>query len=182
MEQPMDQTTQEQSLLLDQTPLTQQDLKFVEEIVKHGNQTKAAKIAYDLDNDEYASKKGSESVRKSNIALAIRVKQTNLKQALLDKGITATKIAKKVDELLEAETPIYKNNNATKSIELVGYAPDYNAIDKGLKHATNIFGVVDPEKPKTGNTYNFFFNPELRKKVSDVEAEIKEALFNATET
>lgn len=51
--------------------LTNQDKKFVKEIVETGNQTLAAKRAYNIKTDEYAGKKGSLQVRKGKIQKAI---------------------------------------------------------------------------------------------------------------
>jgi len=91
------------------------------------------------------------------------LEEMGLKKALLAQGITPQKIAKKIDVLLEAKDRFKKD--------------DYQAIDKGLKHATAIFGVVQ-EKPPGENktTYNFIFSTEVRERVREMEEEIKSLL------
>lgn len=161
--------------------LTRKQETFVAEYVRTGNGTQSALKAYDIESKDpvnVANQIAIENLQKPTVVKAIEVERESLKDALLEQGVTPMKIAEKVDELLDAETPIYKNNNATKQVELVGYAPDFNAIDKGLKHATAIFGVEAAGQPKSNNTYNFFFSPELRKEVEGVEAKIKAALLN----
>lgn len=87
-----------------------------------------------------------------------------LKQALINKGINPEKIAEKIDILLNATDE--KGNK------------DYTAIDKGLKHATSIYGIVDPtEKPKIQNTYNFIFQPENQADIKLLEDKIKARLI-----
>jgi len=89
--------------------------------------------------------------------------ETGLRQALENQGINPKKIAEKINVLLEAK-------NEDKD--------DYTAIDKGLKHATAIYGITDVDKPKsnTGNTYNFIFSAEVQDRIRTVEAEIKSLL------
>jgi hypothetical protein len=91
------------------------------------------------------------------------LREMGLKDALIKQGIDPHKIARKIDVLLEA---LDKEGN-----------PDYTAIDKGLKHATGIYGVTEEPK-ETGSTYNFFFNPEIQEKIKVYEAQIKEVLSN----
>lgn len=87
---------------------------------------------------------------------------TGLKEALENEGINPKKIAEKINVLLEA----------TDKEGLT----DYNAVDKGLKHALAIHDVV-PDKPKeAGNTYNFIFNPEVQAKIRATDEEIKRLL------
>lgn len=165
--------------------LTPKEETFVKTYVVTQNGTKSALAAYDIQGErplKIASAIATEKLSKPVIQEAIAETEISLKRALIDNGVTPEKIALKVNQLLEAETPIYKNNNATKMVELVGYSPDFGAIDKGLKHATNIYGVIDLEKPKIMNTYNnFFFNEELREKVRSVEEDIKQALLKNVE-
>lgn len=86
-----------------------------------------------------------------------------LKKALIAQGITPQKIAQKIDILLEAT-------------DRIG-ADDYTAIDKGLKHATAIFGIIQDKPPGEGKTtYNFIFSTEVREKVREMEEEIKSLL------
>lgn len=93
----------------------------------------------------------------------LALQETGLKDALIKEGITPDKIAKKINVLLDAV-----DNEGIQ---------DYTAVDKGLKHATAIYGIM-PDKPKGegGNTYNFLFSPEVRKEVETIDSRIKEML------
>jgi len=92
------------------------------------------------------------------------LEELGLKKALLTQGINPQKIAKKIDVLLEA-------------VDSSG-ADDYTAIDKGLKHATAIFGIIPDAPPtQTKNTYNFIFSPDVQQKIKTMEAEIKSFLI-----
>ncbi len=94
------------------------------------------------------------------------VSSTGLRKALENAGINSQKIADKINVLLDA-------NN--------GDNPDYNAIDKGLKHATAIYGI-DPDKPKEGNTYNFILNPIFKEQIKPLEEALKQQFRNAQST
>jgi len=162
--------------------LTPKQIFFVNEIVLGTPQTLAALKAYNVKGERAyhtAAAIASENLTKPNIDLAIKTQSETLKAALVEKGVTVAKVAERVNDLLDAKTPIYKNNNATKTIELVGYNKDYGAIDKGLKHALNIYGIEDvADKPKVMNTYNFLFNPEAQKEIREIEEKIKAKLIN----
>lgn len=145
--------------------LTRKQRVFVDEYVKTGNGTEAAKKAYDVDpnaKSNVAAAIASEILTYPNVVEGVEVAQQSLKKALIEGGITPKVIATKVKVLLDAQ-------------DRLG-GTDYTAVDKGLKHATNIFGVEDVSQPKSVNMYNFFFNKELRQKVDVVEDEIKLAL------
>ena len=109
------------------------------------------------------------------------LQEIGLKEALVQQGINPQKIAEKVNVLLNAESVKYKNNVTTGKIEEVGREPDFNAIDKGLKHATAIYGIV-PDAPKGNTTYNFILNPTFREKVQPLEEELKKQFKNARPT
>lgn len=174
MEQNLQNQPQKLQRLLPNQKLTKQDLKFVEKVVEDGNVTKAAQEAYKVDYG-YANVKGHRMIQKDLIKEAIDTKVQNIRKALIDQGVDDTKIAEKVSTLLEANKVVrtyIKGDLVTETEE-----EDHNAIDKGLKHALNVFGIEEKQPPKSGNTYNFFFNPELRQKVTDVENDIKKALL-----
>lgn len=90
--------------------------------------------------------------------------EIGLKQALIKKGIDANKIAEKINVLLEATT---------------GENPDYNSIDKGLKHATAIYGIEDKDSKKESNIYNFILNPIFKEQIKPLEEALKEQFKNA---
>ena len=89
--------------------------------------------------------------------------ETGLREALIAQGINPQKIAEKVDVLLNAKN---------------GEKDDYTAIDKGLKHATAIYGITE-DKPQEGsrNTYNFIFAPQTQEKIRQMDNEIKNLLI-----
>ena len=66
---------------------------------------------------------------------------------------------------------IFKNNNETGEVELVGEAPDFQAIDKGITHAVKIRGdyADEPVKDKSGNTYNFLFSADTQADIKAIE-------------
>ncbi len=148
--------------------LTKQDDVFVERVIETGNLTKSVQEGYGIEDPRYAAVKGQRLIRKDNIIEAIEVKRKSLRQALIDKGITEDYLAEKVQTLL---TGVDKEGNS-----------DYTAIDKGLKHATSIYGVEDPDsKPKGQNTYNFIFNKETQADIKEIENKIKARLIQKHE-
>jgi len=151
--------------------LTHKQKIFVKEYIKEGNGQEAALKAYNIDSkhgtkdpENVARSIASQNLTKLNVSQAIEVQQKSLKQALIDEGITPEYLAGKVDVLLKA-----KNEREQ---------PDFNAIDKGLKHATNIYGIENLEdKPKGNNTYNFIFNSETQEKIRSINETIKAKLI-----
>jgi len=104
--------------------------------------------------------------------------ETGLREALIAQGINPQKIAEKIGVLLNAEKKTFRNNVSSGEIEEVGVEPDYTAIDKGLKHATAIYGITE-DKPQEGsrNTYNFIFAPQTQEKIRQMDNEIKNLLI-----
>ncbi len=145
--------------------LTRKQKGFVEDYVLTGNGTQSVLKNYDTESPRTASVMAVENLAKPSVALAVEIKQNSLKEALINQGVTPEKIAEKISVLLEAtvgETQI----------------PDVNAIDKGLKHSKDIYGVIeDNPKSPTGNTYNFIFSAEVQEKVKAIEGEIKQMLI-----
>lgn len=144
-------------------PLTKQDKDFVDKVVDTGKLTKSAQEAYKLDNARYATQKAQRLIAKDSIINAINVKRETLKSALELKGITPEKIADKINVLLDAE-------------DLETGKKDYTAIDKGLKHAKEIYGVEDSEKPKD-NVYNFFFEPTFQQNIKNYDENFKNQIL-----
>lgn len=161
--------------------LTKKQRGFVKDYVLSGNGQESALNNYEIkakNKENIARAIASENLTKPNVALAIEIKQETLKSALEKKGITPEKIADKINVLLEASKPIFKNNNSTGEIEQVGEEIDYTAIDKGLKHATAIYGVENTDdKPKSQTTYNFIFNSETQEKIKAINEAIKSKLI-----
>ena len=149
--------------------LTKKQRGFVKDYALDENGTKAVMNNYDIvgkNPEKIASVMAVENLGKPSITEAIEIKRKSLKEALFEEGIDEKKIAEKVGVLLEA-----RDDKGNK---------DYTAIDKGLKHATNIYGVENPEdKPKINATYNFIFNSETQEKIKIINEEIKNKLLNA---
>jgi len=143
--------------------LTKQDEDFVEKVVITGKLTKSAQEAYKLDNQRYAGVKAQRMITKDNIINAIEIKRETLKSALEKEGITPTYIAQKVNVLLQAIDDKGKT--------------DFTAVDKGLKHAKDIYGVEDSDKPKE-NVYNFFFDPKFQQNIKNYDQHLKEQILN----
>lgn len=117
--------------------LTKQDKGFVEEVITTGNATQAVKNNYGIEDDNYAGVKGHDLLRKPKIQQAI--------QSLAER-IDEDKLFEVLNEGLEAGKTIYKNNNATKQVEEVGYEADYAVRHKYLDSALKIKGSYAPDK------------------------------------
>lgn len=151
------ETTQPQPKKLPK--LTKKRKGFVEDYVATGNATEAVVRNFDVKDREVAKSVGSELLTFPNVAQAIEIKQETLRSALINKGITPEKIADKINVLLDKDDP--------------------NSIDKGLKHATAIYGITDPEKPKDTNVYNFFFEPTFQQNIKNYDENFKNQILKA---
>ena len=142
------------------TKLKPNEAKFAKKYPANDfNGSKTVKEVYGIEHDGYARVKASELLTKPNVIEAVEIATETLKSALEKQGVTPAKIALKVDQLLEDDDP--------------------NAVDKGLKHAMNIYGVEDSsDKPKGTTTYNQIFNIEVQKDIKEIEARIKAQLLN----
>lgn len=159
--------------------LTKKQRVFVANYAETENGTKSALAAYDTKDPIVAKSIATENLTKPPIINAIEDKRKSLRQALIDKGIDEDKIAEKIDVLLNAEEKVFRNNVSTGEIEEIGTKTDFTAVDKGLKHATAIFGIV-PEGNKTPSnvTYNFLFSKETQESIAIINKTIKEKLIN----
>lgn len=143
--------------------LTKKQRGFVKDYVLEENGTQAALKNYDTKDYKTASVIAAENLDKPSIIEAIEVKRKSLKEALYEEGIDEKYLSEKVNVLL-------------KAVDDKGQA-DYTAIDKGLKHALNIHGVEDPDKPKNNATYNFIFNNETQETIKVLNETIKQKLL-----
>lgn len=101
--------------------------------------------------------------------------ELGLKEALVAQGINPEKIAEKIDVLLEAKKITYRRNEYGE-LEENGIEIDFTAVDKGLKHATAIYGIVPDKPPETKNIYNFIFDPGVQTQVDAINENIKNLL------
>lgn len=143
--------------------------EFVSLYIKSGNALQSAvKAGFSSEYARVITTRFPDKVRKS------------LTDALEGRGITSEKIAEKIEVLLDATKQVYAKDSEGNQ-EIVAETPDYQAIDKGIAHATRIYGIVD-EPPKTeNNTYNFIFNPEIQKDIKQLEESIKNKLLGHVE-
>ena len=101
--------------------------------------------------------------------------ELGLKEALEAQGINPKKIAEKIDVLLEAKKVTYRRNSEG-DLEENGIEIDFTAVDKGLKHATAIYGIIPDKPPETKNIYNFIFDPGVQNQVDAINENIKNLL------
>lgn len=150
-------------------------LEIVKNLLKDKPETEA-KVLADIGYSKGITETPSMVTQSEGFQTALE--ETGLKAALIRQGITPDKISERINVLLHAKKSIQKFSHETGETELIGEQDDYQAIDKGLSHATKIYGILD-ETPKspTGNTYNFIFSEDIRNKVNAIDAEIKEALI-----
>lgn len=144
--------------------LTKKQRGFVKDYVLDENGTKAVMNNYNVKDESVAASIATENLRKPYITEAINVKRQTLKEALIEEGINEKYLAQKVNVLLKA---VDKEGNT-----------DYTAVDKGLKHATNIYGIEDiNDKPKD-NVYNFFFEPTFQQNIRNYDENFKNQFLN----
>ena len=137
--------------------LSKQDQEFVAQVALTGNQTQSAKIAYGIEKDDYAGKKGSLKVREGKINTAIEeVKRT---------------LAERIpDELLEK-----------KHLELLNKTDedgniDTNAVKAGLDMGYKLKGAYAPEKSINLNVEANITDPKARELAEKYEEELKKSL------
>ncbi len=164
--------------------LKPKEREFVKTLVHKNNEngTQTVQEVFAIEDPNYAGVKAHRMIRTDKISQAIEIEKETLKSALEKEGITPERIAKKINVLLNAKEPIYKNNNESGEIEHVGDKIDFTAVDKGLKHAKDIYGVEDLDsKPKGNTTYNYIFNAETQADIKLMEEKIKARLIQPNE-
>lgn len=145
--------------------LTKKQKGFVNDYSIDENGTKAALNNYNTDKSVVAANIASENLTKPYIVEAIEDNRMSLREALIEQGITEKRIAEKIDVLLNATSQEGQ--------------PDFTAVDKGLKHATAIYGII-PDGPKVNQsvTYNFLFSKETQDQIAIINKTIKDKLIN----
>lgn len=160
--------------------LKPKEKEFVQTLVHKNNEngTQTAQEVFGIEDPNYAGVKAHRLISNAKISQAIEAERETLKSALVKQGITPERIAEKIDVLLEAKKPVYEKNDDGQ-FENVGDEIDFTAVDKGLKHAKEIYGIEDLDiKPKSNNTYNFIFNADTQKEIKAMEEIIKARLIS----
>lgn len=155
--------------------LTKKQRGFVNDYVKTGVGSIAAKENYNVVTDETARAIAHENLTKPHIvkAIAERLPDDLLEQRhleLLNKRETHTWYEDIKDE---------KGKVIDIKPHIIDLGVEANAVAKGLDMAYKIKGAYgDSEKPKEKgtNVYNFFFSKEIQEKVGKLESDIKERL------
>jgi len=141
-------------------------------VANNKNGTKTVKEVYGIKDDKYASVKSARLIGNDSIKDVIVKEELSLKKALIQQGITPEKIANKIDVLLNATSDVYEDG------DVVGQRKDYTAINNGLKHAKDIYGVEDPDSNKVvSNTYQFFHNPTFQQNLQGYDQNFKEQVI-----
>lgn len=119
--------------------LTNQEKKFVKEVVETGNKTQAVIKAYPTIKDEgYASVKGQRLIGKDRIQKAIKSIADSIPDSLL---------IEKHLELLNKEQVVTKNNMTTGEVDTIETGQiDAQAVAKGLEMAYKLKGSYAPDK------------------------------------
>lgn len=152
--------------------LKPKEKEFAIKFVKNNeNLTKTAQEVFKIEDPNYAHVKATRMIQKDIVVKEIEIQRETLKSALEKKGITPEKIADKINVLLDAE-------------DLETGKKDYTAIDKGLKHAKEIYGIEsEDDKRKVNTTYNFIFSKEIQEQIRISNEIIKAKLIsNDSET
>ncbi len=142
-------------------PLKPKEQEFVSRLLtNNGNRALTVKQVFGIMDNNHASVKGLRLVRKGNIKQALDHEQDSLKSALVKQGITPENIASKIGFLLEHADPA--------------------VVDKGVKHAKDIYGIHEQvaRKVTANTTYNFLFNSEVQAEIKAIEEKIKEKLLS----
>lgn len=114
--------------------------------------------------------------------LALERKQESMLTALEQAGVTPGFLARKINQLLNKEQVIVRNNITTGLIETVETGEmDVQAVDKGITHALKLGlggGYKDNQTNTTNQTinYNFINSPEVQAKVKEFEEDLKSQL------
>ncbi len=117
--------------------LTKKQKGFVEDYIETGNGTQAALNNYDTDDYSTAGNIASDNLKKPKIVNAINS---------IAERIPEDKLVKVLLEGLEAEKKVFKNNNATGTVDEVATEPDHPTRHKFLDTSLKLRGDYAPEK------------------------------------
>jgi phage terminase small subunit len=118
--------------------LTNQDKKFVKEIVESGNTTLAVKKAFGIKDENYAGVKGHRMIRKDKIQKAIKSIADSIPDSLLVEKHLA---------LLNKQEVVTKNNMTTGEVDVKKTGQiDAQAVKAGLDMAYKLKGAYAADK------------------------------------
>ena len=115
--------------------LSKQDQEFVKEVVLTGNQTQSVKKAYGIEDDKYASVKGTRLIAKDSITTAIEEVKRTLAERIPDDLLERVH-----KEGLEASDKLIRDG------EIIAERPDYAVRHKYLDTAYKLKGSYAPDK------------------------------------
>lgn len=118
--------------------LSAQDQDFVREVAITGNQTQSVKKVYGIEDDKYASVKGTRLIAKDSIKTAV----AEVKRSLAER-ISTDKLEQVLNEGLEAYKTIKTGEEGAESIE-----PDFAVRHKYLDTALKIRGEYETDDDK----------------------------------
>lgn len=122
--------------------LTKKQQGFVKDYVETGNGVQSALNNYDTEDYGTANQIAIENLQKPIIQNAIK--------SIADR-IPDDKLHEVLMEGLQAGKTVYKNNNATKEVEEVGYEADYAVRHKYLDTALKLKGAYETDEQKNVN-------------------------------
>lgn len=134
--------------------LTVKQARFVKEYAENGgNGTKAALVAYDIEDPNTASSIATENLRKPDIREAVN-------NAMVAAGLDAESLLKPIKAALEAETNHYEydKDGRRKLTKVVDHGTRLKASELGLKLA----GALT--KDGTATNVNISFNQHVAEK------------------
>lgn len=157
----MKQQKQKKSNKKNPTPIQQKGAKAVVENLLSDNPKPTGQVLESVGYSKNFAEQPSRVIESGGFQQALA--STGLRKALEKAGINSGKIAEKINVLLEAKN---------------GDNDDYGAIDKGLKHATAIYGITDEKDKPNTVVYNFFHSPDIQETVKVFEQELKDKITN----
>lgn len=152
--------------------LSKQDQDFVNEVALTGNQTQSAIKAYDIESNDYARKKGSVMVAKSNIATAIAEVKRTLAEQIPDTLV----LEKHIALLNKKEMKRAFNQDLGEWIDVETGDIDTQAVSKGLDMAYKLKGSYAPEKNVNLDINVDITNPNALELAKKYEEELKKGL------
>lgn len=155
--------------------LTKKEKGFVADYVETENGTQSVLKHYETEDTNVAAVIASENLSKPKIQEAIESSRQRIAKAIPDELI-----AEKTLALLNKRETIKVIDPDTKEIHLMQTDEIHvEGVKAGLAFIGNVKGVTTQEAPApvTGNTYNFFYKPEMQKTTKEFEEKLKNLMY-----